>query len=238
VGLDAAGTVIAVGEGVTAFKVGDRVAASVREGYAEILAADASSCGHIPAGMDFAQAAGLPCAALTGVQAIEDEIKPRKGQTVLITGATGAVGRFVLLAALAAGVRVVAAVRPAYFDEARALGAHVVIPLEGADTSGLAFDHVADTVGGPAVAALCRFVAAGGAICTVATTPIDPAGLPSTPKFFVYRHDGTRLEKIMHDVASGVASMPVARKLPLASAPEAHRLMEAGGIRGKIVLEL
>ena len=238
VGYDVAGTVTAIGSGVTAFKPGDRVAASLhKSGYAEVAVADVASCAHVPAGFDLATAAALPCAALTGVQMIEDCIKPRKGQTVLVTGATGAVGRFALFAALAAGARVVAAVRPSYFDEARKLGAHDVIALEGGDKPGLSFDHVADTVGGPAVAALCKHAVSDGTICTVSTTPIDPAGLPSAPYFFPYHHDGARLEKLMGDVAAGKITMPIARRLPLASAAEAHRLMEEGGLRGKVILE-
>ncbi len=238
VGYDVAGTVTAVGSAVTAFKIGDRVAASLpKAGYAEIAVAEVASSAHVPAGCDLATAAALPCAALTGVQMIEDCIKPRKGQIVLVTGATGAVGRFALFAALAAGARVVAAVRPTYFDEARKLGAHDVIPLEGGDKPGLVFDHIADTVGGPAVAALCKHTARDGIICTVSTTPIDPAGLPSAPKFYGYHHDGARLEKLMNDVVAGKVSMPVARRLPFASAAEAHRLMESGGLGGKIVLE-
>ena len=238
VGYDVAGTVTAAGPGVTAFKIGDRVAAShMDSGYAEMAVADVTSCAHVPAGVDFATAAALPCAALTGVQMIEDCIKPQKGQTVLVTGATGAVGRFALFAALAAGARVVAAVRPIYFDEARKLGAHEVMALEGDDKPGLSFDHVADTVGGPAVAALCKHTASTGVICLVSTTPVDPTGLPSVPKFYPYHHDGARLEKIIGDVAAGKVTMPIARRLPLASAAEAHRLMEDGGLRGKVILE-
>jgi NADPH:quinone reductase-like Zn-dependent oxidoreductase len=96
---------------------------------------------------------------------------------------------------------------------------------------------VADTVGGPAVAKLCRDVAPRGAIVTVSTTPIDPEGLPTPPTFFAYRPDGARLARIVDGVAKGLASMPVARRLPFTSAAEAHRLMEAGGLAGKIVLE-
>jgi NADPH:quinone reductase-like Zn-dependent oxidoreductase len=237
VGYDVAGVVTALGPGVALFQVPDRVVASVRSAYAEFAIANEQAVARIPAGFDFAAAAALPCAALTGVQLIEDGIKPRKGQTVLITGATGAVGRFAVHAALALGARIVAAVRPAYFDEARELGAHEVTSLEDDDSKTLAFEHVADTVGGPAVARLCRRQTPGGLIMTVSTTPIDPKGLAATPTFFAYHPDGTRLDRILKEVAAGVITMPIARRLPLASAAEAHRLMEKGGLRGKIILE-
>jgi NADPH2:quinone reductase len=236
-GYDVAGVVTAVGPGVSLFQVRDRVVASVRSAYAEFAIADEEAVARVPDGFDFATAASLPCAALTGVQLIEDGVKPRKGQAVLITGATGAVGRFAVHAALALGVRIVAAVRPAYFDEARKLGAHEVINLAGDNSGALAFKHVADTVGGPAVARLCRHQASGGLIMTVSTTPIDPKGLSATPTFFAYHPDGTRLDRILKDVAAGVITMPIALRLPLASAAEAHRLMEKGGLRGKIILE-
>ena len=237
VGYDVAGTVNAVGPGVTSFHVKDRIVATVQSGYAEFAIADEGACAHLPDGFDFVRAVSLPCAALTGVQMIEDGVRPKKAHTVLITGATGAVGRFAVHAALAMGARVVAAVRPTYFDEARKLGARDVISLEADNSGDLFFDHIADTVGGPAVAKLCRHIAPGGSIITVSTTPIDPTGLAATPRFFAYHADGPRLERVVKEVAAGNITMPIARRLAFASAPEAHRLMESGGLRGKIVLE-
>lgn len=237
VGYDVAGFVSALGQGVTSLHAGDRVVASVRSAYAEFAVANVKACAPLPDGFDFVTAASLPCAALTGVQMIEDGVRPRPAQTVLITGATGAVGRFAVHAAVGLGARVIAAVRPAYFEEARRLGAQEVVSLEGANTEELAFDHVADTVGGPAVAKLCRRLAPGGLIITVSTTPIDPTGLSATPTFFAYRTEGTGLERILREVASGEIEMPIARRLALTSASEAHRLLESGGLRGKIILE-
>jgi NADPH2:quinone reductase len=237
VGYDVAGIVSAVGQGVTSFRLNDRVVASVRSAYAEFAVADVKSCASLPDGFDFVTAASLPCAALTGVQMIEDAVRPREGQLVLITGATGAVGRFATHAAVELGAKVVAAVRPAYFAEAKQLGAHEVLSLEGSEPKGLPFDHVADTVGGPAAAKLCRHLAPGGSIITVSTTPIDPTGLSATPTFFAYRAEGSRLARLLEEVAAGAIDMPIARRLPLTSAAEAHRLMESGGLRGKIILE-
>jgi NADPH:quinone reductase-like Zn-dependent oxidoreductase len=237
VGYDVAGIVTALGPDVTRFKMGDRIVASVQSGYADFAVADQKACTLLPASFDFVLAAALPCAALTGVQLIEDGIRPQPGQIVLVTGATGAVGRFAVKAARDLGARVVAAVRPAYAGEALALGAEQIVPLGEPANEDLLFDHVADTVGGPDVAGLCRHVKPGGLIRTVATTPIDPTGLPSQPAFFGFHPDGDRLARIVRDVASGVIAMPVARRLPLTEAAEAHRLFERGGVGGKIVLE-
>ncbi|MGE0384120.1 MAG: NADP-dependent oxidoreductase [Gammaproteobacteria bacterium] len=241
VGYDVAGTVLAVGSGVTGFAAGDRVAAMLnpitKGGYAQMVAIDAATAARIPDGLDFARAAAVPCAALTGAQVIEEVIRPKTGQTLLITGATGAVGVAGLLAALRLGARVVAAVRSKYAAQAHALGATATLALGEEDWSGAPFDHVFDTVGGEAVARLCRHLAPSGLICTAATTPIDPTGLAAQPQFVAVRPDGPRLQVLLEDVASGRLPITIARRLPLAQAAEAQRLVEAGGLNGKVILE-
>lgn len=235
-GYDVAGVVTALGESVSRFSVGDRVVATVAGGYAEVAVADEAACALLPENIDFVQAAALPCPALTGVQMVEEGIRPKKGETVLVTGATGGVGRFAVSAAAALGAHVVAAVRSSYLDQAQELGADEVIPLDR-DVVNRQFDHVADTVGGDAAANLCRLVAPSGTIMTVATTPIEPEGIPVPVNFFAYRSDGARLAQIVASVADGSITMPVARCFPLSDAAAAHRLLEAGGVGGRIVLE-
>jgi len=235
-GYDVAGTISAVGEGVVGFKIGDRILATVNGAYAEYAVADASAIAPIPDGADFVQAAALPCSSLTGVEMVEEGVAPSSGQTVLVTGATGGVGRFAAWAAKGLGCRVIMAVRESYMDEARKLGFGDVIVLGGPVPDGLRFDHIADTVGGPEVAHLARNLAPGGRFITVATTPIDPEGLPAEPKVFGYHPDGERLSRIINAIATGAITMPVARTLPLTEAAEAHRLLEEGGVRGRVVL--
>jgi NADPH:quinone reductase len=240
-GYDIAGTVHAVGEDVDGLRLGDRVFAMLNSitkgGYAEYVVLPAADAAPIPAPMDIATAAALPTAALTGVQLIEDHVRPTAGETVLITGATGNVGRFAVHAALRLGVKVVAAVRANQAEGARALGASDVVILGEQDWTGTPFDHVADTVGGAEVATLCRQLLPGGRIRTVATVPIDPEGLQSEPQFIAVRNDRDRLGQIGEIVASGAVRVRVAHRLPLDAAPEAHRLLEAGGVAGKIILE-
>jgi NADPH:quinone reductase-like Zn-dependent oxidoreductase len=168
---------------------------------------------------------------------IEEHLELRSEESVLITGATGAVGRFAVASALSRGARVIAAVRANHVAQAKALGAHDVLILGEQQWAGAPFNHVADTIGGPAVASLCRHVALAGRICTAATTPIDPQGLPSEPQFFAVHADGMRLAQLLADVAAGRIVVPVARRLPLAEAAAAHRLVEAGGMGGKVILE-
>lgn len=240
-GYDVAGTVLAVGPGVTGFAPGDRVAALLnpvtKGGYAEQVVLEADSAAKLPDGLDFARAAAVPCAMLTGAQVIDEALQPTAGQTVLITGATGSVGTAGLLTALQRGAKVVAAVRAKHKAAALALGASAVVILGEEDWQGAPFDAVFDTVGSPAVAQLCRHLRPGGRICTAATTPIDPAGLPATPEFIAVHPDGQRLAGLLAQVATGKIPVQIAHRLPIEKAAEAHRLVEAGGLSGKVVLE-
>ncbi|MBG6119983.1 MULTISPECIES: NADP-dependent oxidoreductase [unclassified Sphingobium] len=219
---------------------GDRVAAmlpSHRQGaYAEWVVAPEANCAILPPDLDLAVAAALPTAGLTGVQMIEEQLDVQPGQTILITGATGAVGRFALHAAKARGAKVVAGVREEYRAEALAMGADAVAVL-GEAWAGETFDAVADTVGGAIVAPLCRHLRAGGLIRTVSTTPIPVDGLPATPVFFPVHADAPRLAQLASDVAAGHMSVPVAMRLPLSDAAQAQQLTETGRQRGKVVLE-
>ncbi|MGO8858234.1 MAG: NADP-dependent oxidoreductase [Steroidobacteraceae bacterium] len=241
-GYDVAGTVEAVGRGVCGFSPGVRVAALLdpvtKGGYAECVAVHVQAVARIPSALSFAVAAAVPCAGLTGTQVVEDSVRPAPGERVLITGATGAVGRFALAAARRLGAHVIAAVRASHVAEARALGAAQVIVLGDDDWRGAPFDQVCDTVGGPAVSRLCRHVVPGGRIFTVSTTPIDPDGLPAEPSCVAVRPDGERLAALLDEVAAGRMTVPIALRLPLEAAAEAHRLLEAGGLKGKIILDV
>ncbi len=239
-GYDVAGTVCAVGHEVTGFAVGDRVVGMVdhgrKGGYAEYAVVAPQAAAKLPATLDIALAAAIPTPGLTGVQLIGEHIRPQPGERVLITGACGAVGRFAVYAALQLGVQVIAGVRAAQRQLASAMGVQEVIVI-GEPYTGAAFDHVADTVGGADIAALCRYVKPAGRIRTVATTPIDPAGLPSAPEFVALHADAQQLADLVAAVSHGAIPFTVARRLPPSHAAEAHRLMETGGLAGKIVLE-
>lgn len=241
VGYDVSGTVIAVGTGVEEILIGDRVAALLspitKGGYAEIVAVDAVNVAKIPMELDFAHAAAVPCAMLTGVQGVDEILLTKPGQTLLVTGATGAVGLVAMLTAIRRGTRVVAAVREKYAVEALARGAIATVTLGAEDWTGDPFDHVFDTVGGGDVAKLCHQLEAGGKILTVATTPIDPDGLIPKPQFYGVHPDGPRLGSLLNDVASGRIPVTIEHRLPLEQAAEGQRLVEKGGLTGKVILE-
>jgi len=240
-GYDVAGIVCAIGRGVTGYATGDRVVGMVdhrlKGGYAQYAVVEDTACARLPEDFDLALAAAIPTPGHTGVQLIERHIAPRPGDRILVTGACGAVGRFAVYAALRLGVRVVAGVRAAQREMAAELGVDEVIVI-GEDYRGAPFDHVADTVGGPDVASLCHYLKPGGRIRTVATTPIDPSGLDSAPEFVALEADAQELARLVGAVADGEVRYAVTRRLPLSQAAEAHRLMEAGGLPGKIVLEI
>lgn len=240
-GYDVAGTVDAVGANVADFNVGDRVFAlldsATKGGYAEYVVVPATTVVTMPMELDFAVAAAIPTAGLTGVQMVEDYAAIKAGQNVLITGATGNVGRFALHAARARGAHIVAAVRASQFELARNLGASDVLTLGETAWSGRPFDFVIDTVGGDAVATLCRHVSPEGKIFTAATTPINPDGLVTEPIFVVVRQDAVRLAQLAYSIAAGELSVPIAQRMPLSAFKEAQMLVDRGGNPGKIILE-
>lgn len=240
-GHDVAGEIDAVGDGVTSLAVGDRVLTmlppTTQGGYAEYAVAPEADFAHIPAGLDYPMAAAIPAAGLTGWQLVNKYAKVAPNDLVLVTGATGSVGRFATFAALRAGAKVVAAVRAAHADEARALGASDVVVLGEQNWTGAPFNKIIDTVGGPDVAVLCKNLAEGGSIATASTTPIDTAGLKSMPMFAIVENDPAVLKTLAQAVAAQELPVPIAGRMPLAQAAEAHSLVERGGVGGKIILE-
>lgn len=239
-GYDVAGSV--VGSHMPELPEGTRVAAMLdplrQGGYAEYAVASADRVTRLPAAVAEAVAAAIPTPGLTGAQLIEEQLDVQPGQHILLTGATGAVGRFALHAALRRGARVIAAVRAAHRELVLQLGASEAIVLGEAAWTGTAFDHVADTVGGPAVADLCRHLRPEGRIRTVSTTPIPADGLAAKPVFFPVHTDAVRLTRLLEAIGAGEVEVPITRHLPIDQAAEAHRLIDSGAAGGKIVLDV
>lgn len=235
-GYDIAGEVVS-GNGA---EPGTRLVAMLdpvaKGGYAEYAAVDLNSAALIPDDMDFATAAAVPTAGLTGLQLIANAAEVTPGQTVAITGATGSVGRVALYYALQAGARAIAVVRSAHVEAARAAGADQAVPI-GSDWTRGPIDCLIDTVGGPPAASLARHVSPGGRFITVATDPIPTEGLAVPPSFYAVRPSRADLERVISDVAQGRLPMPVAHRLPLEAAGQAQAMVEAGGLKGKVVLE-
>ncbi|MFI6759920.1 NADP-dependent oxidoreductase [Micromonospora sp. NPDC050417] len=240
-GWDFAGEVIGYGDGVTDLSPGERVAGMIHwyqsrgtvGAYAELVAVDRDAVVPIPDDLDLAAAATVPLNALTARQALElMDLAP--GSTVLVNGVSGGVGGFAAQLAAEAGHRVLAVASQGDEEWVRGLGVAEVLPR----TTDLAtvgpVDAVLDAVpvGAPAAVA----VADGGVlVATRPTPPVDPArGVRQ--HVVLIQQDQPMLVELMADVAKGQLLTRVAATLPLAEAAEAHRRVEAGGVRGKIVL--
>ncbi|WP_374411676.1 NADP-dependent oxidoreductase [Novosphingobium colocasiae] len=237
-GYDIAGVVVEAPDIAPGTRVAAMLGLLTKGGYAEYVAVDADQLAVIPDSLSFEAAAAVPAAGVTGMQMIERCMHIEPGQLMLITGAVGAVGRFAMHTALARGAQVVAAVRKTQIDEALARGAAQVLVLGEDDWDGPLFDHVADTLGGPQVTALCRHVAANGTIVTVSNEPIEPEGLPVPPRHFIMEPSGPDLARLLDAVATGAIEAPIARILPLEEAGAGQRMSEAGGLGGKIILKV
>jgi NADPH:quinone reductase-like Zn-dependent oxidoreductase len=229
---------VAVGAGVTELAPGARVLGRVPGGaYAEIVVAPAGAWAPVPPKLDLADAGALPLVLLTGAQLAEEAVDARAGQNILVTGATGGVGRVAVFAAMARGATVYAGVRAKHKAAAAKLGAKAVIVLDDdVDLTALpALDGIADTVGGPTTQKLLGKVKAGGKIGSAVGEPegAKDRGLVVRP---ILTHDDTeQLAALARAVADGKLVIPIARRFPLAEAAAAHELAEKGA-DGKVLL--
>jgi NADPH:quinone reductase-like Zn-dependent oxidoreductase len=235
-GKDVSGTVAAVGPHVTDFVVGDQVLGFVNHGYAELVVARVESWAKVPARLDLVDAAALPLVALTGAQLVEEAAGVRDGQTVLVTGATGAVGRVAVFVAKARGAKVLAGVRGTHAAEAEAMGVRVVaLDDERAVEAMPPLDALADTVGGATTQRLLGKVKRGGAIGSVVGEPAGAKERGLVVKAMLTHPDPKRLALLAAAAGEGRLVVPIAAKLPFTRAAEAHRIAERGGT-GKVLL--
>ncbi|GIJ71509.1 NADP-dependent oxidoreductase [Virgisporangium ochraceum] len=240
-GWDIAGEVVGVGAGVTEFDVGDRVVGMIPwfitrgavGGYVELVAADAEWLVPVPDGLDPVAAATIPLNALTAHQALE-MMALSEPSTILVTGVSGAVGGFAARMAARAGHRVLAQASDGDEDWVAGLGVDTVIPRSADLAAAGPAPYVLDAVplGAPAGAA----VADGGVLITTRPTPpVDPARGVRQEIVMVHL-DRELLRTLVGDVAAGRLPARVAATVPLVEAADAHRRVEAGGLRGKLVL--
>ncbi|MGJ7524721.1 NADP-dependent oxidoreductase [Variovorax sp. GB1P17] len=239
-GSDVSGVVEAVGSDVSAFAPGDRVIGLLVTGaYAQWAVAKANAFAKLPDGIDLAGAAALPTGVLTGVQLIEQGVKPQAGEKVLVTGAGGSVGRAAVFAALDAGAIVYAGVRANSRDTVADLPVEAVIDLSDAAALKEAgpFDHIADTVGGAAAEQLFAHLSPTGRFGSVVLPFVTPPA-DAAERFapVIVQFDGPRLERFAHGLVEKGREIPVSRRLPLADVAQAHAMLMQGGLRGKIVL--
>jgi NADPH:quinone reductase-like Zn-dependent oxidoreductase len=237
IGVDIAGTVIKIGTGVEGFSVGDRVFAIADNTYAELCVVKAAALAKVPAGLDLIQAAALPLVTTTGNQLLT-ATGIKAGQTVLVMGAAGSVGRSAVFTAKQSGAIVIAGVLKKQMDEAKTVGADRVVATD--DDTAIAnlspLDAVADTVGGRTAEKLIAKVKPGGVYASVVEVPQNVAKYPSVKVTHVFSNfDRKTLEFMAEAVRDGKLVIPISQKLPLSEAAEAQATAEKGGV-GKILL--
>jgi NADPH:quinone reductase-like Zn-dependent oxidoreductase len=238
IGLDVSGTVAATGDGVTDLKVGDRVCGWSYHTYAELVADKATLFAKVPETMDLVEAAAIPLAGVTGSQLISVASGLQSGQTVLVSGAAGAVGRCAVYRAKALGARVIAGVQRSQLAEADSIGADETIALD--DPAAFAaipqVDVVANMVRGKTATDLLAKVKDGGTFASVTGEPDGAKDYPAVHVVsFVSKQDRAVIAFIADAVSAGKMTIPIDHREELKNAGAAQAAFTEGGI-GKVLL--
>jgi NADPH:quinone reductase-like Zn-dependent oxidoreductase len=227
-----------LGSGVNGFSIGDQVLAWAYHTYAELCAMNADLLAMVPKGMNLVDAAALPLVTMTGSQLVYVGADAKAGQTVLVSGAAGSVGRSAVFAAKDRGATVVAGVLKKQLEGTRILGADRLVALDDpAAFADLApVDIVANTVGGKTAEDLMAKVKASGTFASVTGAPANAAKYPQVRTVaFVSKQDTKNLEYVVEAVRAGKLTIPIGSKVPIRNAAEAHARF-AKGSAGKILL--
>ncbi|HKU72011.1 MAG TPA: NADP-dependent oxidoreductase [Burkholderiales bacterium] len=245
-GRDFSGVVSALGAGVTDLKVGDAVFGVVEQVaefcYAEKVAIKASLVAKKPASLSHVEAAALGLIGLTALVSVEDTIKLKKGETILIQGGAGGVASFGIQVAKHIGARVITTASAANHDYLKKLGADQIIDYNKQDfTKAVSnVDAVFDTVGGDVAKKAFDVLKPGGRAAFIGSGPTAP--VPSRSDVSSLRpkvgRDRAHLERIAELVAKGAVKVPEIKVYQLSQAAEAHRVSEGRHLRGKLVFKV
>lgn len=247
-GSDVAGVVIEAAANGSGPPVGASVVALTTGAFAQRVVADVDALAVVPEGVDLAEAAALPVAGLAAVQALRAGLleTPLKGARVLITGASGGVGRFAVQLAAYGGAHVIAVVGDAArVDELAALGAEeIVTDVIQVDAP---VDLVLDQVGGPQLVAAWSLLAPGGNVQCVGASSGQPATFPpyamvgpakSLTSFLITAPVGPDLESLVRLVEGGSLQVPIGFRAPLTEVEAAAAALRERRVAGKAVLDL
>jgi NADPH:quinone reductase-like Zn-dependent oxidoreductase len=255
-GLDVAGTVVATGSAATRFAEGDEVFGIARGSFAEYAAAREDKLARKPAALSFAQAAAIAVSGLTALQGLRDAGRIKKGQKVLVIGASGGVGSYAVQLAKVFGAEVTGVCRTAKTDLVRAIGADHVIDYTQGDFAQAGFadgceryDLILDIGGNTPLARLrraltprgtlviaggegARWIGIGRQLRALLLSPLIRPRLT----MFVSRHRPADLDTLRQLTESGQVTPVIDGTCPLAEAPQAIRRLHAGQVRGKLVI--
>ncbi|MEV0456253.1 NAD(P)-dependent alcohol dehydrogenase [Catellatospora methionotrophica] len=250
-GRDVAGTVVEVGAKVTRWQPGDDVFGETEQrGFAEYVAAPADHLARKPAGVAFEQAATLPVAATTALQALRLG-GVEAGSRVLVNGASGGVGTFAVQLAADLGAQVTGVCSTRNTELVRSLGAEVVDYTRVDFTRGdRSYDVIVDLAGGHRLAALRRVLAPGGVYLSGSGSggrvlgplphllTVTALGAVTRQRLLVVaaRRDTADLDHLAGLVAAGRITPVIEAVSPLAQAPGVFRALDTDHARGKIVL--
>ena len=242
-GRDFSGVISAVGEGVTDLRVGDAVFAVCDVGqegaYAEKIAIKAAIVAKKPDQLSHVDAAALALAGLTAICTVEDTLKLKAGETILIQGGAGGVASFAIQLAKHLGARVITTASASNHDYLRKIGADEIIDYNAVDFTRAVkdCDAVFETVGGDVASRSFAVLKPGGRAAFIASGPQAPK--PDRGDVVALRpsvgRDRPHLERIAALVAQGAVRPPEVTRYQLSEAVAAHRVSESRHFRGKLV---
>jgi NADPH:quinone reductase-like Zn-dependent oxidoreductase len=245
-GRDVAGTVEAVGEGVTAFAAGDRVfgviplAPPIATGtWADLVVLGQDNLTRTPDSVDTATAGAAPLAALTAIQTV-DALDLNKGDTLLVVGATGGVGSIVVQLAAHAGATILAPGLPEDEQFLRDLGVTEVLPRDGDVVAAVrerhpgGVDAIVDVVTGYTLTAYEAALADGGRIAS----PTNAAGEGAGRTNVMHTPTADLLARVAQHLAAGTITVPIQHTYELARAPGAMQAFSNGHTVGKIAVRI
>ena len=253
-GSDGSGIVVAIGASVTRFKVGDAVYGycwdNLKGGfYAEYVSAPSDCIAKLPKGISLEAAGALGASGLTALSGVDRALNLKRGDNVIIHGASGAVGTLAVQLAKLRGARVLAT---ASGEEGvalvRRLGADVAIDGRTGDIAAAArafapkgADAVLAFAGGDALEKCLDAIRAGGKFAYptgVEPVPKSRPGLNTIPYDALFGDQKVQWAELNRAVEAKKFEVPIAATFALAEAADAHRKVEAGGVRGKVVLKI
>jgi NADPH:quinone reductase-like Zn-dependent oxidoreductase len=242
-GWDLSGIVEQVGPAVVDFAVGDEVFGYVRRDdvqwgtTAELVPVPQRCLAQKPESLSFAEAGALPLAGLTAYQALTEVLDVGEGDRVLVHRAAGGVGFFAVQIAVALGAHVIGTASPRNHGFLRDAGAAEVLDYSAGPIGGqlsAPVDAVLDLVGGDTLADAPKQVNDPARIASV----VDPGVLDLGGRYVFVRPDQHDLEELARMADAGQLRVPIAKAFALEQIADAHRLVAAGHVRGKVVVTL